>query len=263
MKGFRLFFTIVAIYSFQAVAFAQEKTAPVAGIGEAPNLVDNQGNKTGLWIEREGEYTWKGEYAGNAKIKTWTAFYNNNFIAKIENYSNGLKDGLMIQCDRKGKISLMENYKDGKLDGLTIYYGLNTDKPQSETWYTNGMKNGLFRQYYENGKIQEETVYRDDKKEGLSRWNNKAGQRIAEYNYKAGNFDGIQKTFYENDTVQAINQYKNNELSGESKEFYRNGKVKLSGNYMAGIKEGNWTEYDEMGKVTRVVRYKNGTEIKK
>ena len=229
----------------------------------APNLTDANGNKNGLWSEKEGDVTWKGEYIANKKVKNWVGYYPNNYISKVEYYTNGWKDGVNIQFDRKGKVTLIENYKNDKLDGQTIYYGVYTETPLSETEYYDGKKNGLFRQYYDNGKIQEETWFKGDRKNGLSRWNNKAGQRIAEYNYVLGNFEGIQKTFYENDSLQSYNIYINNKLSGEAKEYYRNGKVKLSGKYIDGLKEGAWTEYDELGKIQRMIKYKNGQELTK
>jgi antitoxin component YwqK of YwqJK toxin-antitoxin module len=258
-KSFLLFFAVLLL---SGLVYAQVKTPDVPQ-GNTPNLTDANGNKYGLWSEKVNELNWKGEYIANKKVKTWVGYFSNNFIGKLENYSNGWKDGILIQFDRKGKVTLIENYKNDKLDGQVFYYGSSVETPLSESEYSDGKKNGLFRQYYDNGKIQEETWFKDDKKNGQSKWNNKAGQRIALYNYNLGNFDGIQKTFYENDSIQTINNYSNNIQTGESKEFYRNGRMKLSGNYLNGIKEGSWTEYDELGKVQRVVKYKNGQEVKK
>jgi len=234
-----------------------------AKVPDTVNRTDSQGNKVGYWTEKQGEFTWKGEYAANKKIKDWIAYYSNNFIYKIEYYNNGIKDGISIQFDRKCKISLIEHFKNGLVHGQTIYYSQFNETPLSETDYAFGKKNGLYRQYYDNGKIQEESWFKDDVKNGTSKWNNKSGQRIAEYNYKAGNFDGMQMTFYENDSLQTTNKYLDNKLSGESKEYFRNGKVKISGKYINGLKEGVWTEYDELGKVVLVTRYKDGIEVTK
>lgn len=230
---------------------------------DSVNRTDPNGNKVGFWIEKSGEFTYKGEYEANKKVKSWIGYYPNNSIYKVEYYSNGIKDGISIQFDRKCKISLVEHYKNGLAHGQTILYSQFNDTPLSETEYAFGKKNGLYRQYYDNSKIQEDSWYKDDLKDGISRWNNKNGQRIAEYNYKAGNFDGLQKTFYENDTLQATTNYTGNKLSGESREYYRNGKLKLSGKYVDGKKDGAWTEYNELGKVEKVTRYKDGEELKK
>ncbi|MEI7725662.1 MAG: toxin-antitoxin system YwqK family antitoxin [Bacteroidota bacterium] len=227
---------------------------------DSVNRKDATGNKTGYWIEKLGELTYKGEYAANKKVKNWIGYYPNNLIYKIEYFENGVKDGISIQFDRKGKMSLVENYRNGLAHGQTIYYSQFNESPLSETEYAYGKKNGLYRQYYDNAKIQEESWFKDNLKNGLSRWNNKNGQRVAEYNYKEGNFDGLQKTFYENDTLQTITNYKDNKMSGEFKEYYRNGQIKVSGSYLNGQKEGTWTEYNELGKAVLVARFKNGVE---
>jgi antitoxin component YwqK of YwqJK toxin-antitoxin module len=232
-------------------------------IPDTANKMDDQGKKTGYWIEKQGDLTSKGEYISNRKVKNWVTYYSNNVIYKIEYFTNGIKDGISIQFDRKGKMTLVENYKNGLTHGQTIYYGQFSETPLSESEYAFGKKNGLFRQYYENGKIQEESNFTDDQKNGFTKWFNKNGRMIATYHYLNGNFDGIQKTYYENDSVQSVYYYQDNKLSGDSKEFYRNGKLKITGKYVSGEKEGPWTEYDELGKVRSVTRYKNGQEQKK
>ncbi|MCX6307088.1 MAG: hypothetical protein NT040_19150 [Bacteroidetes bacterium] len=232
-------------------------------VPDTVNRTDASGNMYGYWIEKRGELTFKGQFAANKKIKDWVGYYPNNMVFRVEYYTNGIKEGIALQFDRKGKISLVEHFKNGLNEGQSIYYSAFNEQITSETEYVAGKKNGLYRQFYENSKIQEESMYKDDLKNGLSRWNNKNGQRIAEYNYKAGNFDGLQKTFYENDSLQTTNYYIDNKLAGESKEYYRNGKLKVSGKYVNGLKEGPWTEYDELGKVATVTRFKEGEEVRK
>ncbi len=250
-----------------AILFPVFLTAQIAAddlqIPDSANRTDAQGNKTGYWIEKQGEMTFKGFYKNNQKVDNWVGFYPSRVVYRIESYSNGLKDGLSIQLDRKGKITVCENYKNGLLHGETIYYGQYNETPVSETIFQNGKKNGLYRKYADNGKIQEETYYKDDLKHGNSKWYNKSGRLIAYYNYKDGKFDGVQKTYYENDTLQSVNNYRNDLLNGESKEYFRNGKLKLSGKYVDGNKDGAWTQYDELGRVQEVIRFKDGQEIRK
>ncbi len=254
--------SILSFFFLQLPVFSQEPVTSATG-ETAENKSDANGNKIGKWIEKEGDITWTGQYQSNLKEGNWVAFYPNQFLAKMVTYQHGLKEGILIQMDRKGKVTLTEHYRNDKLDGVAISYGQSADVPLSVIHYADGMKNGLFRQYYDNGKIQEETWFRDNLKHGLSRWNNKTGQRVAEYNYENGNFSGIQKTYYENDSLQSVMNYVNNVLTGESKEYYRNGQMKLSGLYREGLKEGNWTEFNELGKIQRVIKYKAGTEQKK
>ncbi len=261
MKAIVIFLTSL-ILLFPAHSFAQAKAADEK-VPDTINRTDSYGNKVGFWVEKQGEISYKGEYVANKKEKNWVGYYPNSFIYKLEYYANGLKDGISMQFDRHGKITLIENYKKGMSHGQTLNYGTFSETPMAVTDYANGKRNGMYRLYYDNAKIQEESWFRDDLKNGISRWNNKSGQKLCEYNYKLGNFDGIQKTFYENDTLQSVTNYKDNKLSGESKEYYRNGQLKLTGNYLNGQKDGAWTEYDELGKVVKVYKYKEGVEVRK
>lgn len=252
---------ILAVFSFTL----NGQTKPVEQVKptdyklpDSVNKLDANGLKSGYWIERQGELTSKGIYVTNLKTGNWIIYYSNNSIHKLEYYNKGAKDGICLQFDRKGKLTLQENYTRGLLHGQTIYYGQYTETPMSEISFANGKKNGQFRQYYDNSKIQEESNYKNDIKDGSSHWYNKNGKLIAEYNYKNGSFDGIQKTFYDNDTLQTSTMYLNNQLSGDYKEYYRNGKLKVSGKYVAGLKEATWTEFDELQKPQKVIKYKAG-----
>lgn len=239
-----------------ATAKPAEQKATDLNLPDSVNRFDASGLKTGYWIEKQADLTSKGAYISGKKTGNWVTYYPQNFVHKIEFFTDGVKDGISMQFDRHGKLTLNENFSNGQLHGQVFYYGQYSQTPMSETNFANGKKNGLFRQYYDNAKIQEDTYYKDDLKNGTSRWYNKGGKLIAEYNYVDGNFEGVQKTFYENDTVQNLSTYKNNQLSGDYKEYYRNGNLKLSGKYVDGLKEGSWTEFDELGKPSKVVKYK-------
>ncbi|MDP1623811.1 MAG: toxin-antitoxin system YwqK family antitoxin [Bacteroidales bacterium] len=252
--------TMMVVITLQVNA---QEAARDINLPDTANRTDQNGKKTGYWIEKHGELTFKGYYVSERKVHDWVGYYPNNNIYRVEYYLNGEKEGIAIQFDRKCKISLIEHFRNGLNHGQSTYYSQFNDMVLSETEYAYGKKNGLYRQYYDNGKIQEESMYQDDMKNGRSVWQNKNGQLIAEYNYSNNNFDGLQKTYYENDSIQSINNYKDNKLSGESREYYRNGKMKISGKFLNGQKDGNWTEYDELGKVDMVIRYKEGEEVKR
>jgi len=259
----RLFFLVILAILMPWRMLGQVNAIDVK-ISDTVNRTNSEALKYGYWVEKQGDITSKGEYLLNKKNKNWISYYPNNIISKIEYYSNGLRDGISVQFDRRGKMTLLENYRNGMTHGQTIHYSQFNETPLSECDYAYGKRNGMFRQYYDNGKIQEESYFKDDLKNGFSKWFNKNGRLIAVYQYLNGNFDGIQKTFYENDTLQTVYFFKDNKYSGESKEFYRNGKVKVTGKYVLGEKDGPWTEYDELGKVQKVTKYKNGQEqIKK
>ena len=98
---------------------AQQKPAELKK-SEAPNLTDGNGNKYGYWTEKEGDITWKGEYVAGKKTKNWAGYYSNNYISKLEYYNNGVRDGILVQFDRKGKVTLVENYKNDKRNSYSF-----------------------------------------------------------------------------------------------------------------------------------------------
>jgi len=224
------------------------------------NQYDANKMKTGYWEERDGEFMTKGYYKNDKRVDNWISFHPNHMIQKIDFYTDGIKNGISIQFDRKGKIATVEYYKNGLLNGTSTTYNQFNESPVSETTYKGGTKNGVARLYYDNGKLQEESYYTNDLKNGTSKWFNKTGKTVASYNYNQGEFEGIQKTFYENDTVQVLSNYTKNKLSGEYKEFYRNGKMKLSGKYTDGLKDGIWIEFDELGVPQRTTKFKLGVQ---
>ncbi len=244
------------LFMVNSVLFAQLTTEQKNN--DSINRLDKYNMKIGYWEEKSGEFLMKGEYSENVKVGNWISCYINSMPARLEYFSKGLKDGISIQFDRKGKITQIDYYKKGMLHGSSITYSQFNESPTSEANYLYGKKNGVARLYYDNNKLQEESYYRDDMKDGTSKWFNKSGRTIAIYNYKMGNFDGLQKTFYENDSVQTIVTYKDNVKSGPYKELFRTGMVKTSGQYINDLQEGTWTEFDETGKAIKIQKYKAG-----
>lgn len=236
------------------------QTAVVKKSADTTNRYDANNLKTGYWEEREGEFTAKGCYKNDKRVDNWISFHPNHMIQKIEFYTNGIKNGISVQFDRKGKIMTVEYYNNGLLNGVSTTYNQFSESPVTETSYIGGKKNGMVKLFYDNGKLQEESNYTDNLKNGMSRWFTKNGKTVAIYNYSRGEFEGTQRTFYENDSVQVLSNYTGNKLSGEYKEFYRNGKMKISGKYTDGLKDGVWIEYDELGVPARTTKFKLGVQ---
>jgi antitoxin component YwqK of YwqJK toxin-antitoxin module len=239
-----------------ALLFSQINGDPMKS--DTINKMDPMNQKTGYWVEKIIDQYAKGYYLNNKKTGTWITTLQNDMIQKLENYTDGIKNGISIVIDKKGHLISQEFYKNGELDGLSIHFNGYSEMPSSEINYRKGKKNGLSRTYYDNGKIQEESTYKEDIKTGTTKWFNKSGKRVAEYNYVNGLFQGLQTTFYDSDTIQSTTEYSNNIQNGQYREYYRNGIMKLQGEYVNGTKEGPWIDYDELGKAVKTTRYKNG-----
>lgn len=239
-------------------------TAGISQTGETPperesfNQLNEANLKVGFWKERNGELTTRGNYVNGLKDGTWETYLSDDLIFRVEIFNKGQRDGIVMQFDRKGKITNVEHYRNNQLHGAVFIYSPFSAKLQKMQEYNNGKLTGLYRSYYDDGKIQEEAFYKEDQKHGPSKWFSREGRLVAIYHYANGAFEGTQRTFYDNDTTATIVKYVGNKQDGDYKEFYRNGKPKITGTYINGLKEGTWTEYDETGKPVTVTRYKNG-----
>ena len=146
MKRFTSLFVFM-IFIFQGYIYAQ-KSVENQSVSDTVNRADPNGNKIGYWEEKAGEITYKGIYHASRKNGNWIGYYQNNVISGIEFYTNGVKDGIAISIDKRGKISQVEYYKNGLLHGQTSVFNQSGDSPVSQIFYENGKKNGLCRHYY-------------------------------------------------------------------------------------------------------------------
>lgn len=93
---------------------------------EAPEVLgqyDDNGHKTGLWLE----------------------FNDLGDTVTIEHYANDLLDGERVKFASTGVREEVERYKEGKRDGLWVVYAPSGNKVIRETHYKNDKKNGTER----------------------------------------------------------------------------------------------------------------------
>ncbi len=189
-------------------------------IGEG--IVDENGWKQGDWKEFYEEYASlkaKGKYKNNKPIGKWeyyfpdssveiTGYFNNRGekegewiwyypnrkVLMIENYEDGLYEGLVISFDEKGDTVFVGTYSEGLENGRFIYINEGVLNKYS---YLQGEKFGKWQTFYSNGKLKEVFYFENDFQEGkaIFYWEN--GRKKAEYNYINGLLDGNAYTYDE------------------------------------------------------------------
>lgn len=160
--------------------------------------------------------------------------YNAKYtLIYLQEFKNGVPDGIALKFGDNGALELEENYKMGALSGKRIQYRFGGLKRSVEN-FKNGKLEGPKIVYYDSGFKQEEAFYKNGLRDGLSTWFNQSEIKTIQYTYK----EGI--------------------LNGPAKTFFYNSKVQTEGNYLNDVEDGEWKHFDETGKHLKSVFYKDG-----
>jgi antitoxin component YwqK of YwqJK toxin-antitoxin module len=167
--------------------------------------------KVGVWefyhsngsLEQTGSYDGKGKPVGE-----WQWFYDNGALLRVENYRNGLNDGLLTEKDELGKIITSGDFIDGKEEGkwMSVIGGI-----RSEGEYVDGMRNGLWKTFYSDGTLSFEGRFVDD------------------------NPNGTHIFYYPNGKIREQGDYLMGLKNGEWRKFDELGNVLISIGYVNGV----------------------------
>jgi antitoxin component YwqK of YwqJK toxin-antitoxin module len=174
--------------------------------------------KTGTWeyYHRNGSLEQKGSYDSKGKpVGEWQWYYDNGSLLRVENYRNGLNDGLLTEKDDQGKIITQGDYLDGKEEGKWVFEigGIRT-----EGEYADGMRNGLWKTFYTDGTLSFEGRFVDD------------------------NPNGTHIFYYPNGKIREQGDYLMGLKNGEWKKYDEVGNVLISIGYVNGVER----KYDGM-----------------
>ncbi len=215
------------------------------------NRLDENGNKTGVWIEYYGDV---------------------NKIKSEINYRNGVKEGISKEYDEQGNLKKLDQFENGVvndslqefvfIDIRTVYHENGT--PKLVGGYANNKKQGIFREYDnvpDSGNIVNSFIYDQDvlMSEGIidnygtykGHWKiyYPTGQLKEEGDYLNGVKDGEWKYYYRNGTLEQTGKYVKARTHGTWVWFYPNGKRHREEIHRFGKEEGVATEYDSLGTV--------------
>ncbi len=133
------------------------------------------------------------------------AVYENDTF-KIENYFNGLLDGVKKDFYENSKLKTEIHYKAGLFDGAFIEYSYEGNVLQ-ERFYKAGKKEGDWKFYYNDGNLLKTETWKDDHK------------------------DGAFKTFFIQGHIQSLETYRKGLKHGEFMERFPDDKIKRQAVY--------------------------------
>ncbi|HET6989950.1 MAG TPA: TonB family protein, partial [Bacteroidia bacterium] len=188
------------------------------------------------------------------------AMTSDTLPVSIDNYSNGMKNGLHSGYSH-GKLSEEIFYKDDKLDGTYKKWDTNGMLGISEN-YVNGNREGLCK-YFNHGKCIREANYSKGKMDGAEKEYDDGGKLFRISWYNQGRVDSTSNYFPNGQkSVSRIYKYypgfvKTEEFSDYT-EWDAQGHLLLKGTYHFEEKEKTWTTYYPGEKIKSITPYSNG-----
>ncbi|MCE3260221.1 MAG: hypothetical protein K0S12_1862 [Bacteroidetes bacterium] len=151
-------FLAILISFLPFIAFSQMKNYQLHE-GDTINVVDKDSLKQGVWREfyPSGKLRSESVYKNNKKQGLEISWYNTSGCVKLERYfNNGQLDGPVTYYSRNCKKELIENYKNGVKEGLELAYYSN-GRIKSEGYFKKGNLDGVYKVYNKNGKFDFES----------------------------------------------------------------------------------------------------------
>jgi antitoxin component YwqK of YwqJK toxin-antitoxin module len=154
----RLLILIVFYFGFIQKFMAQHKSY-LLNDGDTINIVDKNSFRQGIWRTFWPDGNLKSEvvYRENKKNGLEMNWYNrSNCVKKESYYYNGQLDGTVTFYNKNCKKEFVENYKNGIKEGLEISYYPNGNI-KAEGYYKKGNLDGVYKVYTKTGKFDFES----------------------------------------------------------------------------------------------------------
>jgi len=135
---------------------------------------------------QNGKKAAEGRYYLKQKTGTWKyySFYE-DFLSYVENYKNGIKDGLSIKFYANGDTAEILEFSKGQKEGKwEQFFQEGTLKLQA--WYKHNKLDGSFILFYPSGKKQVSGFYKQNNRDGEWKMFNKEGKVKQIIFYKNG-----------------------------------------------------------------------------
>lgn len=198
-------------------------------------IVDENGLKQGPWIEfyENGIKKGEGKYKDNKKTGYWKFYYKNGNIEQqglynikgnaegewkwyfingnellIQNFQDGIEEGLLTEYNDTGKVITKGEYIEGQETGAW-YYNINNNITEGK--FIDGKRDGVWKEYFSDGKLRFSGSYVDDNPNGKHSYYWENGKMKEVGNYVMGKREGEWLKY----------EYEGNLFL---KTYYRNGK---------------------------------------
>lgn len=136
-------------------------------------------------LNAQGMVEIEGYLDGNQKTGQWIKYSPDGDILLINNYVNGLLEGVVMSMTFRNQVDLKTTYKQGKLNGP--YTAFKFGKIIEERNYVEGKLEGTTKVYDQKTfKVKQETQFKNGLQDGYLRYYDEVGNVVLEYEYKNG-----------------------------------------------------------------------------
>ena len=207
-----------------------------------------------------------GEFDKNGKrTDTWKWYYDTGVLREVQEFKDGLVNGLGKFYDNNGYLAITQEWKDDERQGERLTYYV-TGSVMNRSFYKDGEMEGTYTSYYPQGGIEYTVEVVAGKQEGEAKSFFASGEKQSITNFKAGKREGEYISWFPNGQINEESNFKNDENEGSYKSYYPSGQLQREGQFVKGKRSGLWKtyyadgtldyteEYDEDGKQTGLYR---------
>lgn len=186
---------------------------------------------------------------------SWVYYYPTSQRSAEGRYKNGLKTGIWIYYDTRGKVIQKGPFRKGVIDGDWTWYFSNGQLRRQES-YLSGKREGLSVEYDSLGNKLTEGTYVNDLQNGP--WFYHKNGFMEKGVFDMGLKTGLWKYYCEDENLCFKGNFKNGVPIGKHYYYHGNGRLKTYGKFKSGRQAGEWREYNEQGHLVHTYGYKSG-----
>jgi antitoxin component YwqK of YwqJK toxin-antitoxin module/CHAT domain-containing protein len=259
----RILTAFLALFIYSA-SFAQ---FPVS-----PNLVDENGKRTGHWTilydssfnkvhDPDSVHFYRlirfeaGVPAGKIRDFSRSGYkYWDGYAKSIDPY---VFDGESNHYYENGKLSFRQMYVNGKREGPCAEFYPNGNKKATGQFHDD-MQEGRWQYFYEDGSLNIDIPFKGDKKIGVVKYYHNNGKLYSDAEWKDGLMNGLYREFNADGNRVNVSHYKNDSLHGVRELFYSDGVIESKADFVKGNRHGQVSFYHPNGALKSKGLYKDG-----
>jgi len=218
---------------------------------------DNENPQNTLYID--GQISVIENWKEGLENGIWTWWNTNGYIDSTGSYNLGMKNGKWTSLDSSLTEEIESNWYNGIQKGFVSHNKIERKKDDTIKTIVNGEKT----EWYSNGKIKSQKQYNNGKKHGIwNYWYSNGNKRLMS-SYFNNKKDGNWVYYYSDGDVRESIVYSKDRKSGKKNIWYLNGNKEKGMHYNNDMLNGKVKEWYDNGQLRISGQYDMGKKIGK